>query len=530
MPTSIQLLGRPPVRSASASSPPLARNPFVSIPYAWRVAIITYAIVWKMLPAAVSALFYDRGQEYVLARLLLELATEALLVLPFFLRRIGGMPVGWLHPLVFSTLLTYGIAVVQNSGASLYPFTVWFTPIEAPFYHRLLQGWLAIDVAEAHLKGESLVLLSTACVYAGFIVFHPRVDRVNFGRPRQLSLRLVCVFAAITLLALFLVQSSGGIVAHITSFAQGRFRALGGLGHITAIVGIAPALMAVWFLFDASLIRRPSFLALIAASFAMQFATGGSRSATFLPAVLIAAVWIYHRRSVPVARLLPVGLIALIGLGILGDIRTSGWSRTTADFSAITEFDLSASLESAEQELDSRSQNSAFLPTMALVPERVDLLWGRTYVGAIAFFVPRAVWPGKPRGAGAHVAAMIFAGMSSADGYEGGGVPPGPVAEAYWNFHIPGVIVIFALFGAFQRWLAELMRAYDGEPAVVGFFLVALFYAPSPASDTAIALAQKVGALAFVYLVIGVLPFRRARADRRAAAPVRRARDAASHY
>ncbi len=519
-----------PDPQAPADSPVPARNPFVSIPYAWRAAIVIYALVWKMMPAVISAIFYDRGQEYVLARLLLEVTTEALLVLPFFLRRIGGTRVGWLHPLVFCTLLTYGIAALQNTGAALYPVTVWFRPIEAPFYHRLLHGWLAIDVAEAHLKGDVLILISTMSVYVGFILFRSRVHRVIFGQPKQLSIRLFCVFVAIVLLGLFLIQSSGGVVAHITSFAQGRFRVLGGLGHITAIIGFAPALMAMWFVFDRSVVRRPWFVALIIVSLGIQFVTSGSRSATFLPAVLVAGAWIYHRRRLPAARLLPVALVALVGIGVLGEIRTSGWSRRSADFSALTNFDLTGSLETAEEELDFRSHNSAFLPTIAFVPDRVGLLWGRTYVGAVAFFIPRALWTSKPRGAGAHVAAMIFGGMSSADGYVGGGVPPGPVAEAYWNFHVPGVIVIFALFGAFQRWLAEVMRVYDGQPAAVAFYLVAIFYAPSPASDTAIALAQKVGALVFVYLLLGVLPFRRAWAGRYAGAPVRRASDAASPF
>src|SRR5690606_8976154 len=119
-------------------------------------------------------------------------------------------PVGWLHPLAFSTLFAYAMGIVQNVRSLLHPLTAWFQPIEKPFYHRLLEGWLAIDVAEAHLKGEFLILISIVCAYAGFVFSRPRIPLLRFGAPRQTTVRMLAVYLCIMLVAIALMQASGG--------------------------------------------------------------------------------------------------------------------------------------------------------------------------------------------------------------------------------------------------------------------------------------------------------------------------------
>ena len=46
------------------------------------------------------------------------------------------------------------------------------------------------------------------------------------------------------------------------------------------------------------------------------------------------------------------------------------------------------------------------------------------------------------------------------------GIPPGSVGEAYWNLHVPGVILVHLLGGVFLRFAARfrvLKRKRSGE-------------------------------------------------------------------
>jgi hypothetical protein len=50
------------------------------------------------------------------------------------------------------------------------------------------------------------------------------------------------------------------------------------------------------------------------------------------------------------------------------------------------------------------------------------------------------------------------------------------VGEAYWNFHLPGVLAVFFLFGIFKRWLAEILLRYPNAPGVMALYMISVFY------------------------------------------------------
>ena len=106
---------------------------------------------------------------------------------------------------------------------------------------------------------------------------------------------------------------------------------------------------------------------------------------------------------------------------------------------------------------------------MVRVPSEVGLLHGQSYVGGVLFFVPRLIWPTKPHGASYYNSTIIFGRGAS-------GLPIPAEAEAYWNFDVPGVIVIFLVFGAFHRYLSGLFIRYGRDPAVWVPYILALFY------------------------------------------------------
>jgi len=72
------------------------------------------------------------------------------------------------------------------------------------------------------------------------------------------------------------------------------------------------------------------------------------------------------------------------------------------------------------------------------VPDKMDYIYGETLWGWLAAPVPRSIWDTKPMWAekGPFINQHIFA-----DKHGISGVPPGFVAELYWNFGIAGLCI-----------------------------------------------------------------------------------------
>ena len=98
------------------------------------------------------------------------------------------------------------------------------------------------------------------------------------------------------------------------------------------------------------------------------------------------------------------------------------------------------------------------------VPKRMDFVNGETLFGWMAAPIPSSMWEGKPMwaGKGPYINQHIFkdkAGIS--------GVPPGLIAEFYWNFGYFGVFAGMFVLGLFLRHLFETFRQFIGNPSSV---------------------------------------------------------------
>ncbi len=104
------------------------------------------------------------------------------------------------------------------------------------------------------------------------------------------------------------------------------------------------------------------------------------------------------------------------------------------------------------------------------MPGEVSPLFGETYLkNVVLCFIPRVMWPSKPRGVGVRCAEVFFGR------YGVGGIPPGTVGEAYWNGLIPGVVLVHLVFGVFLRFLDSMMRknaGHIGAIAICAYCLV----------------------------------------------------------
>jgi Na+-transporting NADH:ubiquinone oxidoreductase subunit NqrB len=95
------------------------------------------------------------------------------------------------------------------------------------------------------------------------------------------------------------------------------------------------------------------------------------------------------------------------------------------------------------------------------------------------------------------------------------GVPATGVGEAYWNFHVPGVLLVFFLFGVLHKWLAAVFTAYGHRPTMILLYALIMWYAHDPSSEAAVAVLFAIIPLLVLAGLFGAL--RRGRGARDAA-------------
>jgi hypothetical protein len=265
-------------------------------------------------------------------------------------------------------------------------------------------------------------------------------------------------------------------------------------------VGLYACLL--WLSADARAYRHPMFWGCGTVSLMITFLGTGGRGAVIYPMVLALMVWMLSRRRLIVTG--PVLLIplALFLLSVLGTFRNS--TRTgVLDWDALFASPVEAITSAAGGEVLSRATTgSGVIPILAYVPDQVDYLYGSSYLAIVTAPIPRKLWPNKPGLGGGQVGVTFF-------GREGG-VPPGPVGEAYWNFSVPGVVLVFFLFGLFHRWLAALLVANPQHPWVRVFYVVGLFSA-HPTSNGVVAYLITVVGMTAAGIALGMLSLRRIR-------------------
>lgn len=89
---------------------------------------------------------------------------------------------------------------------------------------------------------------------------------------------------------------------------------------------------------------------------------------------------------------------------------------------------------------------------MAAIPTKVDYQFGMTFMLWLFAPIPRTLWVGKPViNISTTVGQMIYETMDVSG--LGAGIPPGFVAELYWNFHFPGILAGLFVMGLWLKFL-----------------------------------------------------------------------------
>jgi len=441
-------------------------NPFVPMPMAAIWTIRIFAICYTALVCSV-ALFNSWAGGISMVGIAVS---NAWLIFWVFYPFIFYKPTyGWCHPLVLSALLGIVSLVLRKT-------TLFMTGLSE---HIMLVDWSTSELNWIYVYGNFVNSLALIALYVGFSIGPrlrvPGLQAVSAPSPRLYLVLLIFLGISVTAFVLY-AQLYGGFYSFVKGLAFGMTKQLDltedidGLGQYTILIKMATIVAVIWVCSVKNAFRDPLFCFVAFAALILAYLSDGKRSNIIYPAVLIALSWVLRNRKVPIIRLGAVGVAAFLLLGFLGLFRSSNWSeKKQLDFDFIQEVSLANLAAKSQEELIKRSSSeSTYFAILAKVPHQEKLLYGKTYLEWGLRFIPRELWPDKPRGVDVQ-ANQTFYGADW-------GLPAGAVGEAYWNFHLPGVLLVFFIFGVCKRWLRDLLIHYPEAPGVMVIYMITLFY------------------------------------------------------
>lgn len=372
---------------------------------------------------------------------------------------------GWLHPLVFSSIMAF-IQLVRE-------YAKYVGGIE---WHVALPGYNSMDLS--NLIAYELVLQSIGVLayYAGYF-FLPtlRAPRLSFRQPRHLNARMPMVIAISTVIFLVYLQQQGGLSAHLLSWGKSRHTSLAGEFYFSLFISVAAYVCILWLALEPRTLRQPMFWLCAAVSLGMIFLASGSRGDVVYVVLVAIMIDMLRRQKIPATKLILFGLATMVVISVLGEFRRG--TREQDGTGNVNTSAFSGSLSLGERIIQGTGEvtgrgttGDATLPILERVPDEIDLLYGESYLALLTLPIPRGMWTWgeKPPLIGGRVGRTFFGKQ--------GGVPPGAVGEAYWNFHIPGVLVAFLLFGGFHRWLAKVLTTYRNQAVIAFLYVVTLWF------------------------------------------------------
>lgn len=376
---------------------------------------------------------------------------------------------GWFHPLVFSTLMLMVRSLPRRMGFFILGLNS----------HAVL-SLSAEDLTRLLAYENILNALALVSTYAGFyFVRRLPLPSLRLSTPQRLW-GVVAVTGLLSLVALgLLVELSGNLSQHIlnltlNSAAKVFAEDASVYGQLASLAGWFALSLAMALAYRSEVLRKPLFWALCLVALGMVYFATGKRSQLLTPVAIGTIVWMLSIRQVPLFRLSVLLVAAFVSFSLLLVVRMASTNARNLDEMGAGFSERAGDAFSwGTMELIYRGgAYSSVYPILHYVPEESPLLWGETYLTILARPIPRGLWPTKPRGTDYLAGSTFFNSVW--------GIPPGAVAEAYWNFHIPGVIGVFFLFGLFNRWLHNLYLKYHEHGLIVFFYaFTILIFSPT---------------------------------------------------
>lgn len=507
--SSTSILASHPPRGAAIARAAQAAQPGSSsvqrIPGAFQLILALYILLTGDLSTIVQALAFglEGGAESEFAAaMVMSLARDLLLLAPVLV--LASHPLGVLHPLLIAVIVWPILIampdVIEEFGG--WAGVITGVPLEAPVFIGLpLRDAPAIWTAIAKYSG--IEILSILSIYAGFWLFRARGDLIRIpstvSDPAAFRNILIGILAFSVIVLIAFVYWRGGLGYHVTSLGRGRFRELAGTGHIIVLTDLGAIALYLWVAARPGDVKLPLFIVSLATVIACQFISNGSRGSALMVPMMVGLIWSLRRQRVP----WKLGLLFLplmfASIGLLGAVRTSSWYGSTAQ-EAWSSTGWAESVQIAQQELQQRRAVSAHVPVVERGFEVTGgPMYGQTYVAALAAWIPRAIWEEKPRGTGS-IYAQLFLNASK----EGVGIPVSAQAEMFWNFGLPGVILLSMIYGALIKLAYNFMSRRYPNPFAIVFYIIFLT-SFEIASRPLVGFQQRVGLLLVCYAIAAFL-------------------------
>lgn len=489
--------GEPPAVPARTGSV------FLDMPLWARAAIVSYLLVYHFLFPACGEAFFPSTAPMLVERAMAEGLQVVLLSLPFVFYRRGF---GWLHPLILPTLLVIVKGVMTNPAHLIDPFANPIASFENFMSSRAYSMRVLTEDGAARMRlGYTIVAnLALVAYYCGyFLLPRMRVPAIRFREAR--NVRAVCLVAVglCVAAAMAMIVVRGGLGSHLVSLRGFRSVALRGYGPVLVIANFSMIILLIWYAHERRAWRNPLFWVSYAACAFITVVSSGSRSAVVYGSMTLVFMWWRKSGRARIAPAIGFAIIAFFFFGLFGLIRQDYGSRTV-NYSILSFEQADAWLENARAESARRQGEESDLAAYA--GSSRGLLWGRTYVSGLLFWLPRNLWQAKPRSADAYNMHVNVQGRSldEALGEDVWGYPVSGRMEAFWNFHLPGVVIVFGLFGVFHRWLAGFITRYEDVPFAWALYLLVVTY--FTASSISFVTTMRLAGLAIlVAYALGVL-------------------------
>jgi oligosaccharide repeat unit polymerase len=366
----------------------------------------------------------------------------------FLLMQLDGRinrPYMALHFLIIAVSLAHILWVRRfNLGASYSLFTLFFFGIIPLFEYRLGVTYNAAPFPRdsSYAAGASLVLLSSACFYLGYglirgVPFDPHsLAKVRFMTPRHRQLALWCTFAALGAFALLIAAYYEFSLPSILfrGFAEEKDQSAFGISFVTYVA--RPLFLNLTLvMLAASLTRRPvpyvRMFALFCGALLFVSPIGIPRSlagALYIPLLMMVFVPRYYSKY----SLICVILFAVLFAAPLADVfRGLNSKNTNVDLG---------------QNYNLFYVFSGHFDAFHNFVQVIDLDYeseGWQVIGILLFWVPRAIWEGKPQGT-----SQDFANFA---GYEAHNVSFPLPAEFYVDYGVGGVALGMFIVGVIYR-------------------------------------------------------------------------------
>ncbi|MEQ8476367.1 MAG: O-antigen polymerase [Fulvivirga sp.] len=441
-------------------------NSFIDIPTWLMFLLKTYFIVYRIF-IPIYTFLLNAEQEGLFILTVLNIIYSTLIFLPVL---VPFRNIGVIHPLVFTILLGLLKSTVSQAGGNfLTPFfqTEYTFSSTAAFRSTDV---VTYDLVFLNLQARVFDIVALSFFYLGYVslgnrAIHFKIPRFPFPIVFTSAKRAIPYISVASLMLLLLFfNSQGGITSYISSWGTSRKEALSEIGVQLSFLKRIYIFPLIWFTINGAKLKG-NIILLIAVIITVisGFFLVGSRSGLILATMPFFIVWMIKNGKIPITRPALIGILFLGVFGVLGQFRASTYDNKV-DWSVFSNLNLSESIEKSEEELGLWQGLNADIAIYAKVPNQTDYLYGKSYLGALLFFIPRSVWNDKPHGTGYYVGRNVF-GTSQA------GIPPGETAEAYYNFGFLGLIFVFFLKGRIYKLVVNRILKYGVTDDV--YFLIA---------------------------------------------------------